>query len=113
MDFLRYYIRFEKADNRAKFEKGIDQLTNNKLTMGLEQFLLERANKEGIEQGVKQGVMQGVMQGMKQGREAEKKSLVVNMINKTLLSDQQIAEVAETTVDFVAQLRQQLAGGAA
>ncbi len=99
MDFLRYYIRFEKADNRAKFEKEIDQITNHKPTMGLEQFLLERALREGRQEG------------RQEGKQEEQRVFVTNMIRKTQFTDEQIAEIAETSVANVAQLRQQIAGG--
>lgn len=109
MDFLRYYIRFEEADNRVKFEREIDQITNHKPTMGLEQFLLERAVTEGRQIGLQEGRQEG----WQVGRQEEKQIIVTNMIQKTQFTDDQIADIAEVTVAYVAQLRQQIAGGAA
>ena len=47
MNFLRYYIRFEKVDTVTKFNQIINQLTKQTSTMGIEEFLLDRATKEG------------------------------------------------------------------
>lgn len=51
MNFLRYYKRFESPEMFAKFEREIGILTERNITMGIEEFLLDRAKKEGIEQG--------------------------------------------------------------
>ena len=51
MNFLRYYIHFENPEMNLKFDKEIDEITQNKKTMGIEEFLLDRAEKKGIEKG--------------------------------------------------------------
>jgi predicted transposase YdaD len=47
MNFLRYYVRFENSDINAKFEQEVEILTERSTTMGIEELLLDRANKEG------------------------------------------------------------------
>ncbi len=48
MNFLRYYIRFENIEMERNFDKDVKTLTGKNTTMGIEEFLLERAKKEGI-----------------------------------------------------------------
>ncbi|MDB5088473.1 MAG: hypothetical protein JWR09_2467, partial [Mucilaginibacter sp.] len=47
MTFLRHYVRFENQELIHKFEKEIAILTERSNTMGIEEFLLDRAKKEG------------------------------------------------------------------
>ncbi len=56
MSFLRYYLNFENPGMNAKFEEEIAILTERNITMGIEEFLLERAEKKGIEKGIEKGV---------------------------------------------------------
>ena len=55
MNFLRFYIRFENPEMFSKFEKEITVLTERSATMGIEEFLLDSAEKKGIEQGMEKG----------------------------------------------------------
>ena len=49
--FLRYYVQFANPENVAKFDNGIIYLNSNKNAMGIEEMLVERAEKRGIEKG--------------------------------------------------------------
>ena len=60
MNFLRYYIHFENHEMNIKFDKEIEEITQNKKTMGIEEFLLDRAEKKGIEKGIEQSVIKVV-----------------------------------------------------
>ncbi len=51
MNFLRYYLRFENQEMFTKFEQEISTLTQKNITMGIEEFLLDKAQNEGIEKG--------------------------------------------------------------
>lgn len=55
MNFLRYYIRFENSDIFNKFERELETLTEKSNTMGIEEFLLDSAEKKGIEKGREEG----------------------------------------------------------
>ncbi len=48
MNFLKFYIRFENSETERKFDRDIELLTEKNTTMGIEEFLLDRAKKEGI-----------------------------------------------------------------
>lgn len=47
MNFLRHYQRFENPEMFHKFEKEISILTKGNTTMGIEEFLLDQAEKKG------------------------------------------------------------------
>jgi predicted transposase/invertase (TIGR01784 family) len=89
MNFLRYYVRLENPETNRKFEREIEAITQKSTTMGIEQFLLERAKKEGIEQGADQ----------------EKRVLVARLLTKTSFTSEQIADIVEVSVAFVDQVR--------
>jgi len=55
MTFLRHYVGFENQELTHKFEKEIAILTERSNTMGIEEFLLDRAKKEGKKEGEKAG----------------------------------------------------------
>jgi predicted transposase/invertase (TIGR01784 family) len=59
MSFLRYYLHFENPQMITKFEQEIAILTERKITMGIEEFLLDRAEKEGIKKGREEGIEKG------------------------------------------------------
>jgi len=52
MNFLRYYTRFENPEINSKFEKQIEILTERSTIMGIEELLLDRAEKKGKHKGV-------------------------------------------------------------
>jgi hypothetical protein len=90
MNFLRYYIRLEKPENVRKFEHEINTITNrNALAMGIEEFLLQRAEKQGI----------------KKGLEEAKTIFVKSLLESTDFDDAKIASIADVTVSFVKEIR--------
>ena len=60
MNFLRHYFRFENSEMLAKFETEIAILTGGSNTMGIEEFLLDQAEKKGIEKGVRETALRMV-----------------------------------------------------
>lgn len=88
MNFLRYYIRFSLPENNTIFDKELANITKRTTTMGIEEFLLDRAKKEGI----------------KEGRHA----VIENLIVKLGLSNEQAADVADVSINFVQKIREQL-----
>lgn len=63
MDFLTYYVHFEKREMMIKFEKEVEQLTGRTTTMGVREILMERWKNEGLEKGRELGLEQGLEQG--------------------------------------------------
>ena len=80
----------------AKFDEAIYTITENKKTMGIEELLLESAEKKGIEKG------------MEKGEEKKGYDVVKNLIIKMGLSNVQIADIAEVPVSFVEKVREEL-----
>lgn len=66
MNFLRYYVRFENQEMISKFNHAITTLTQGGKPMGIEEFLLDSAKKEGIEKGREEGINIGANQAIKQ-----------------------------------------------
>jgi predicted transposase/invertase (TIGR01784 family) len=64
MNFLRYYLRFENPEMIAKFEQKIAILTERNITMGIEEFLLDRAEKKGIEEGIRKTALEMKKRGL-------------------------------------------------
>lgn len=49
MNFLRYYVRFLDPENNGIFEKELEKIKGGRrITMGIEELLLDRAKNEGI-----------------------------------------------------------------
>nr|WP_294873160.1 hypothetical protein [uncultured Pedobacter sp.] len=92
MNFLKYYVRFENPEINTKFEEQVEILTQRSNTMGIEELLLDRAEQKGLEKGKKE----------------KSRHVVENLIIKLGLSDEQIADLAEVSVDFVKSIRAQI-----
>lgn len=88
INFLTYYIRFEKRETNRIFEQAKQKLTGGSNTMGIEELLLNRAEKQGMK---------------KKGRK-----VVLNLLANTDFSDEQIARLAEVSKEYVEKLRKSL-----
>lgn len=97
MAFIAYYVNFENPTMMIKFEKEVEQLTGRTTPMGVKEILLDRRKKEGIELGIEKG------------RQEERFEFVERLIEKLGLSDEQIADVANVSMDFVKKVREELA----
>lgn len=60
LTFLNFYVHFAKPETNSKFEKAIDILTENNTTMGIEEFVLDRARKQGLEEA-KIGIVKNLL----------------------------------------------------
>lgn len=88
LNFLKYYIRFENKETEVKFEEELDFITEKRKTMGIEEFLLDRAKKEGE-------------------RESAVK-FVNTLIKETTFSVEKIASLVGVSVDFVNKLKAEM-----
>lgn len=96
MNFLRYYIRFDNKDISNVFEKRIRILTNN--NMGIEEQLLDIAEKKGFEKGEQSG------------REAVNKELIFNMIHNFGYSMEETAGFVQLPLSLVKEYASQYEG---
>ncbi|MFM9952086.1 MAG: hypothetical protein ACKV1O_29415 [Saprospiraceae bacterium] len=125
LQFLKYYIRFDKSDFFSKFDSEIQTVDQNKDTpMGIielvKQHIVEEARLEGLEKGMEQGLEQGLEKGLEQGLQQgltkgellKARKVAMHILKKhPEWSDEEIAEVVEMPVSFILQVRQELLQG--
>jgi predicted transposase YdaD len=98
------------------FEHKLDEITNRPITMGLEEFVLDRAKrvglKEGREIGLSEGRSVGLSQGLSQGmaiKELEDKTnFTKNLLLQTDFSDEKIANLVGVDINFVQEIKSSL-----
>ncbi len=72
--------------------------------MGIMETIDALIREEGEKLGERRGEKRGKLEGIREG----KAEVVENLITKLGLSDEQAADVAEVSVDFVAKIRAKL-----
>ena len=85
MIFLQLYVRFADSEYNVKFEKVIEELTENKTTMGIREMVMERVKKEGREEG--------------------KTDVIENLLTMQQFTIAEIAKLARVTEDFVLKVK--------
>ena len=104
MNFLKLYIRFGNTEHTSKFDTEIETLTNKtKKTMGIEEFVLHRAELIGE----KRGERKAEKRGEKKARELSL-SFVKALLQETDFGDTKIALLASVNVEFVQQVKAKL-----
>lgn len=93
MNFLRYYVRLENQEEAGKFEQAIEEITQRTTTMGIEQFLLERAKQEGIQKGMEKGVNE------------KNRTFTETLLRETNFSTAEIARLVGVSVAFVEEVK--------
>jgi predicted transposase YdaD len=63
MNFLKHYVSFNE-ENTLIFEQKLDQFKGKTYPMGIEQFLLQRAEDRGVAKGEKRGEKRGEEKGV-------------------------------------------------
>ncbi len=86
--FLKYFVRFEKREMFAIFDGEVKEKSGKEYPMGITEYLLEEAKKEGVE--------------------AKSYNVVANLIQQLGLDDEAAAGVAEVSVEFVRKVRTDL-----
>ena len=108
LNFLNHFVHFKNEETKHVFEQDFQQITGGKLTMGTEEYLLDKAMNQGIEKGLKKGLEKGMKKGIEKGRTEGKERFVRNLILQLDLNDREAAGIAEVSVPFVTQIRQHL-----
>lgn len=99
MTFLRYYVLFESSEISGIFDTELKELTERSETMGIEELLLDRAKKQGIQKGIQTGKKEGLKEGERKKAiavaiEMKKDGLPVSQISKfTKLSIEEIEKL--------------------
>jgi hypothetical protein len=94
--FLKYYVHFDNKENVSNFDSAIYKLTNKKEAMGIEEFMLDRAKNEGIQEG------------LKKGQEEKALKFVKSLLLNTVHTIPKIARLADTTEAFVRKVKKSL-----
>lgn len=124
MNFLKFYVHFEDPKYNYNFDEAIEVISKNKTTMGIEEMILERARKEGLQKGLEEGLEKGLekgiekglekgrlkgrKEGLEKGMETKSSEVVKNLIERMNLPDSQVAEIAGVSVEFVKRIRRNL-----
>ncbi|QNL48125.1 hypothetical protein H8S90_15065 [Olivibacter sp. SDN3] len=100
MNFLKYYVRFENEENLIIFEKQIEEITGRSEIMGIEELLLDRATKQGIQKGERKGE--------RRGEQKKSREFVENLLLEFDFTDEKAAQAAQVSIEFVQKIRAQL-----
>lgn len=104
MTFLHYYTNFEKQELSAKFGQEIAILTKNSTTMGIEELLLDQAEKKGRREGIKEGIKEGI----EKGASLKDAAITRNLLSSTDFSVAKIAQLVGVSEDFVLKIKAEL-----
>ncbi len=96
LQFLKLYIRFDNQELINKFETELSIIQNQKTTMGLEEFVLDRERRVGREEGMSIKEIE------------EKTNFTKNLLTQTDFDDEKIASLVGVEVDFVRQVKASL-----
>ncbi|CAN5179774.1 hypothetical protein BH09BAC4_BH09BAC4_11230 [soil metagenome] len=99
MDNLTKYIN---EQNDPFYVKG----RNLGFLLGTEKGIQEGLHK-GIQEGLQKGIREGLQKGIQEGVNKAQFQLVRNLLAETTFSDEKIAHLAEATLAFVQEVRQQ------
>ena len=101
MSFLRFYLHFDNPEMKAKFDTEIELITTgNHTTMGIEQFLLQRAENKGIKKGIEKGIEIASYE--------KDLSFTTKLLIDTDFTSEKIAGLAGVTVAFVEEVKASL-----
>ncbi len=92
LDFIKYYIHFEKEGFFDKFDKDIEPITKSRKAMGIREAILEEFKEKGLREGRKEGRKEGLEQGLEKGRE-EGIRLVISRAYKRGMPVEEIADL--------------------
>jgi predicted transposase/invertase (TIGR01784 family) len=81
MNFLKFCIRLPEEKERI-FAVELQNLTNKKSTMGLEEMILEKIKTEGLQKGLKKGLQKGLKEGRQEGRQEANLIAIKNGLTK-------------------------------
>ena len=109
LQFLKLYVRFENKELIDKFDKEVENITNNPTTMGLEEFVLDRERRMARKEGLQEGRQVGLEQGLEQGKEitdyANKFAFTKSLLTQTDFSEEKIADLVGVNIEFVNKVR--------
>ena len=91
-NFLKYYVHFDNQYNNVVFDKQIQTVKGRSEAVGIEELMLDRATKQGIQKG----------------EQKSKSQVISNLLEKFGFSIEQAAEAADVSIEFVQKIRAKL-----
>ena len=99
--FLKLYIRFENKELNHTFDQKLDEITHQKTTMGLKEFVLDRERRVGRKEGISQG--------MAIKEREDKINFTKSLLLQTDFSDEKIANLVGVAISFVQEINASMA----
>lgn len=90
--FIKKYVHFDKPEINTKFDNELDKLDYKIRTMGIFEQIAQVEKEEAREEAI----------------EKSKAAFVKKLLQKTIHSVEEIADLAEVSVDFVLKVKNQL-----
>ncbi len=91
-NFLKYYVHFDNQYNNVVLDKQIQTVKGRSEAVGIEELMLDRATKQGIQKG----------------EQKSKSQVISNLLEKFGFSIEQAAEAADVSIEFVQKIRAKL-----
>ena len=98
--FLRNYVRFGDKENITKFDDEVNLITNKHSTMGIREFVLQRAKNEGVQEGKEIG--------KEIERTENNRYFVMTLLTQTDFTQERIANMVRVPVAFVEEVKASL-----
>jgi predicted transposase YdaD len=112
LTFLKLYVRFTEKEYNIKFDIAIQELTQKTETMGIVEFVLDRARNEGIDEGIQKGMEKGmergIEEGIKKGQQERDQEFVKSLLTNTDFDIAKIAGLVNVTGAFVRKVKKSM-----
>lgn len=105
LNFIKFYIPFEKGKYFHKFEKDIQQITKSRQAMGIEEAILQEFKEKGLREGLEQGLEQGFAKGVN-----EKEHIIITRAWKKGMPIEEIADLVDVPMEKVKAVIEELMG---
>ena len=89
LNFIRYYVRFKKAENLKTLDKEIQTTFKQRRNMGIEEAILQEVREQGVQEGLREKTIKGIQKALIRGK----------------LSLQEISEDFEVSLEFVQKVQ--------
>lgn len=103
-------LKQQLPESTRKLIEIAREIYGDEIPRFIREELEEEAMKKGWERGVKKGMKQGMEVGMEKGMESRDRDFTIKILQKfPEWSDAEVAEFVGVTLEFVQQLRSELA----
>jgi hypothetical protein len=84
-----------------KFDENLEEITNRKTTMGIEEFVIERAKRIATKEGLREGCQESDYNN--------KVNFTKSLLQQTDFTDEKIASLVGADVSFVQKVKESIA----